>query len=230
MRSRASAGNAGIRNRAAIETVAKRLDRLVEKGRIDAGQRDAAMSRLVVASDADSMGDADLVIEAVVEDLDTKVRVLGSIIPSLRDDAIIASNTSALSISRLGEAIAEPHRTVGMHFFNPAPLMKLVEVIAGDQTERSVVEGVAAIAEGWGKVVAHAADVAGFIVNHVARPYYLEAFRILEDGIAGPDVIDDAMRNVGGFRMGPLELTDLIGQEVRLRSREGVLGLLFFQD
>jgi 3-hydroxybutyryl-CoA dehydrogenase len=125
-------------------------------------------------------------------------------------------------VTSLGNAIGEPHRTIGMHFFNPAPLMKLVEVIAGDRTDPQVVDRTAEIAEGWGKVVARAADVPGFIVNHVARPYYLEAFRIMEDGFAGPDEIDEAMRLLGGFRMGPLELTDLIGQDVNTATTRSV--------
>ena len=120
-------------------------------------------------------------IEAVVEDLDIKSKVLENVIPALRDDCIIATNTSSLSITKIGQAIGQPHRTVGMHFFNPAPIMKLVEVIKGENTCTAVVDRVAEIAVSWGKMVARAADVPGFIVNHVARPYYLEAFRILED-------------------------------------------------
>ena len=206
----------------AIDGVRKRLDRLVEKGRINADQRDAAVDRLRVAGSATSFGACELVIEAVVEDLDAKTAVLRGVVEHLPDDAIIATNTSSLPVSRLGETLGEPHRTVGMHFFNPAPLMKLVEVIAGDRTEPQVVDRTAAIAESWGKVVARAADVPGFIVNHVARPYYLEAFRIMEDGFAGPDEIDAAMRNLGGFRMGPLELTDLIGQDINTATTRSV--------
>ncbi|MCH8211205.1 MAG: 3-hydroxyacyl-CoA dehydrogenase, partial [Planctomycetes bacterium] len=142
--------------------------------------------------------------------------------PALRGDCIIATNTSSLSITKIGETIGQPHRTVGMHFFNPAPIMKLVEVIQGAETDPAVVDRVAEIAVGWGKKVARAADVPGFIVNHVARPYYLEAFRILEDGYASPDVIDGAMKSLGGFRMGPLELTDFIGQDVNTATTRSV--------
>ncbi len=212
--------------RAAIDGVRKRLDRLVEKGRMTADQRDAAVDRLRVAGSPRSFGACELVIEAVVEDLDAKTAVLRSAVEHLPGDAIIATNTSSLAVSRIGETLGEPHRTVGMHFFNPAPLMKLVEVIAGDRTEPRVVDRTAAIAESWGKVVARAADVPGFIVNHVARPYYLEAFRIMEDGLAGPDDIDGAMRDLGGFRMGPLELTDLIGQDVNTATTRSVWAAL----
>ena len=158
----------------------------------------------------------------MVEDLATKAAVLSNVIDRLPDDAIIATNTSSLSVGRLGEAIGQAHRTLGMHFFNPAPLMKLVEVVAGDRTQAGIVDRAVTIAEGWGKVVARAADVPGFIVNHVARPYYLEAFRILEDGVAGPAAVDGAMRDLGGFRMGPLELTDLIGQDVNAATTRSV--------
>ena len=208
--------------RTAIEGIHRRLDRLVEKGRMQAGQRDAAVTRLHTAGSPRCFGGCELVIEAVVEDIDVKTAVLRGVIERLPDNAIIATNTSSLSVTRLGEAIGRPGRTVGMHFFNPAPLMKLVEVVAGDETEPEVVDRTAGIAEGWGKVVARAADVPGFIVNHVARPYYLEALRILEEGLAGPGEIDYAMREIGGFRMGPLELTDLIGQDVNTATSRSV--------
>lgn len=208
--------------RGAVAGVTKRLDRLVEKGRLTTDERDATAARLHVATKAADLAPCELIIEAIVEDLDAKARVLGELLSHLAPDAIIATNTSSLSISRLGEAIGTPRRTVGMHFFNPAPLLKLVEVIAGDQTDAAVVERVAEIAAGWGKTVARAADVPGFIVNHVARPYYLEAFRILEDGYATPAQIDTAMNQLGGFRMGPLELTDLIGQDVNTATTRSV--------
>ncbi len=207
---------------AAIDGVRVRLDRLVEKRRMTRAEADAVAARLRAAGSAADLGSCGLVIEAVVEDLDTKAAVLSKVIKRLPGDAIIATNTSSLSVGRLGEAIGEAHRTVGMHFFNPAPLMKLVEVVAGERTEAGIVDRAAAIAEGWGKVVARAADVPGFIVNHVARPYYLEAFRILEDGVAGAAVVDSAMRDLGGFRMGPLELTDLIGQDVNVATTRSV--------
>ncbi|MHC4414114.1 MAG: 3-hydroxyacyl-CoA dehydrogenase NAD-binding domain-containing protein [Planctomycetota bacterium] len=208
--------------RAAIEGVSKRLDRLVEKGRLGAGERDEAADRLRVAAGPASFRASGLVLEAVVEDFDTKVGVLRSIIPAVAKSAIIATNTSALSISRLGEAIGEARRTVGMHFFNPAPLMKLVEVIAGAKTDGAVVDRVCAIAESWGKTTARAADVPGFIVNHVARPYYLEALRILEEGLATVVEIDEALRDLGGFRMGPLQLIDLIGHDVNAATTRRV--------
>jgi 3-hydroxybutyryl-CoA dehydrogenase len=207
--------------RRALDGVRARFDRLVEKGQMTAAARDEAAGRLRPEGGG-AAASCDLLLEAIVEDQTAKVAALRPLVRALPADAVVASNTSSLSITALGEAIGFPRRFAGMHFFNPAPLMKLVEVVAGRQTDPAVVDRVAAIAEGWGKVVARAADVPGFIVNHVARPYYLEAFRILEEGIAGPQRIDDALRRLGGFRMGPLELTDLIGQDVNTATTRSV--------
>src|SRR5262249_20782403 len=127
---------------------------------------------------------------------------------------IFASNTSSLSITRLGEAVGAGRRLGGMHFFNPAPLMPLVEVIAGAQTDPAVVERIAGYATAWGKTVVHAKDTPGFIVNRVARGYYLEALRMLGEGVAAVDAIDGVMRRLGGFKLGPFELMDLVGIDV----------------
>lgn len=225
----ASAGWTVLLRDVSDEVVAKsitgirlQLDRLVEKGKLAPTDRAGTMSRIHAASAASDLRNCELVIEAIVENMEVKARVLRDLLPLLNDTAIIATNTSSLSVTAIGEAIGQPTRTVGMHFFNPAPVMKLVEVIAGAATQPDVVDRVAAIAEQWGKVVARCKDVPGFIVNHVARPYYLEAFRILEDGYATPQKIDDAMKLLGGFRMGPLELTDLIGQDVNTATTRSV--------
>jgi 3-hydroxybutyryl-CoA dehydrogenase len=180
------------------------------------------VERLRPASGPADLAPAELVIEAIVEDLDVKAKVLSGVVPALAPTAIIATNTSSLSITEIGERIEAPERTCGMHFFNPAPLMQLVEVIAGRATSEMVTNRVADIATSWSKQVARAADVPGFIVNHVARPYYLEAFRILEDGDAAVEEIDGALRRLGGFRMGPFALTDLIGQDVNAATSRSV--------
>jgi len=206
----------------AIDTIHGRFDRLVEKQRISEDECEAAKQRLFRAPTVNELKDCTLVIEAIIEDFDIKVKALRPIVDLLDDSAIIASNTSSLSITKLGDALGIENRFVGMHFFNPAPLMKLVEVVAGKATDPKVVDRVATIAESWGKKVARAADVPGFIVNHVARPYYLEAFRIMEDGYADAQQIDNAMKTVAGFRMGPLELTDLIGQDVNTATTRSV--------
>jgi 3-hydroxybutyryl-CoA dehydrogenase len=208
--------------RRALDGVRARFDRLVEKGQMTAAARDAASARLHAGAEAAAIASCDLLLEAIVEDQAAKVAALRPLVRDLPAGAVVASNTSSLSITALGEAIGCPRRFAGMHFFNPAPLMKLVEVVSGSRTDPAVVDRVAAIAEGWGKVVARAADVPGFIVNHVARPYYLEAFRILEEGYAAAPEIDSTMRELGGFKMGPLELTDLIGQDVNAATSRSV--------
>ncbi len=199
---------------AAVDRIAGRLDRLVEKGRLTPSQRDAARDRLHVAGAIDALADCDLVIEAVVEDLQTKIDVLSRVAKVVSGRCILASNTSSLSISRIALGIGEPARTVGMHFFNPVPLMPLVEIVAGPETRDDVAERAAAIVREWGKTPVRAKDTPGFIVNRVARGYYLEPLRMLGEGIAGIDEIDRIMRTLGGFRMGPFELMDLVGIDV----------------
>ncbi len=206
----------------AIAGIRSRLERMVEKGKLTKDARDEAAARLHAAVNPGDAADASLVIEAVVEDLEVKTRVLANVLGHVGADAVIATNTSSLSVTKLGASVGAPHRVVGMHFFNPAPLLRLVEVVAGDGTDPAVVDRAAAIARSWGKEVARARDVPGFIVNHVARPYYLEAFRVLEDGHARVEEIDGAMKTLGGFRMGPLELTDLIGQDVNTATTRSV--------
>lgn len=205
-----------------LAAVRGQLRRLVEKGRLVDDARDAILARIHVARAPAELRDCDLLIEAVVEDLEIKVRVLRELLPHVSPAAILATNTSSFSVGEIGERIGAAERTCGMHFFNPAPVMRLVEIIAGSRTDPAVADRAAAIAVVWGKTVARAADVPGFIVNHVARPYYLEAFRILEEGWADAAEIDAAMRRLGRFRMGPLELTDLIGQDVNAATTRSV--------
>lgn len=204
----------------AITGIRRRFDRLVEKNRLTADEAEAAAARLQVVGDA--LPACDLVVEAIVEDLDVKTAVLAGVVSQLGPDAIVATNTSSLSVGELGERLGIPQRCCGMHFFNPAPIMKLVEVVRGRGTDDAVVDRVADIAISWGKQVARCADTPGFIVNRVARPYYLEAFRIVEDGISTPDFIDATMKDVGGFRMGPMELTDFIGHDVNTATTRTV--------
>lgn len=196
------------------ETTRRALNKLVEKGKLAARDAELATGRLGIASGPESLRSCDLVIEAIVENLDTKVSTLRPIVAVARPDAVFASNTSSLSISQIGTGIRCAERCVGMHFFNPVPLMPLVEVISGKETARPFTDRVAEIAQSWGKTVVRAADTPGFIVNRVARGYYLEALRMLGEGVAGVDEIDQTMRELGAFRMGPFELMDLIGIDV----------------
>jgi 3-hydroxybutyryl-CoA dehydrogenase len=208
--------------RRAIDGIVRQLDRLVERQKLTAAQRDQAASHLRALPSTGRVPACDLVIEAIVEDFDTKVSVLKPIAAALNEGGFIASNTSSLSITRIADAVGRPDRTIGMHFFNPAPILKLVEIIPGRQTSADVIDRATGIARQWGKTPVRAKDTPGFIVNRVARPFYLEAFRILEEGLAGPGEIDDAVRTLGGFRMGPLELTDLIGQDINTATTRSV--------
>ena len=202
--------------------VTKRLERLVEKGRINQVACDDGVARLNASAEIQDLGNCDLVIEAIVEDLNVKADTLGPIAELLAPDAVIATNTSSLSVSDIADAIKGPERVVGMHFFNPAALMPLVEIIRGKETTTAVADQAAAIANSWGKTVVRASDTPGFIVNRVARPYYLEAWRIYEDGYADVETIDQVMRDSCHFKMGPFELTDLIGQDVNTATTKSV--------
>jgi len=198
----------------AVDGIAKRLDRQVEKSALEAEQRDEIVARIRPAASVAPLRDCELVVEAIVEDLAAKIRALADVARDARQDAIFASNTSSLSIARIGEGLGRPRRTVGMHFFNPVPMMPLVEVISSAQSDRACVERVAAIAREWGKTPVLAKDTPGFIVNRIARGYYLEPLRMLGEGVAGIDEIDGLMKALGGFRMGPFELMDLVGIDV----------------
>lgn len=198
----------------AVAGIRRQLDRLAEKGKLTPAARDAAAARLVVAGGPKALAGCELVIEAVVEKLDVKCRVFRELRAYLPPDAILATNTSSLSVSAIGQGCGAPQMTVGMHFFNPVPLMPLVEIIAGERTAAAVVRRAAEVARLWGKTVVQAKDTPGFIVNRVARGYYLESMRMLDEGIAGVDEIDRTMRTLGGFRMGPFELVDMIGIDV----------------
>lgn len=197
-----------------VEKIKANLGKLVEKGKLSAAERDAAGGRLMVAGAPADFGPADFLVEAVVEDLDVKCQALAPLLAAAKPGAIIASNTSSLSISKIGRGLGVARRTVGMHFFNPVPLMPLVEVIAGEESDPAAVQRTAEIARQWGKTVVHAKDTPGFIVNRVARGYYLESLRMLGEGVGGVDEIDRTLKSLGGFRMGPFELMDLIGIDV----------------
>lgn len=198
----------------AVAGIRRSLERLVEKQKLTRAELDAALGRIAPAASAAELADSELVIEAIVEDLETKIRVLGEVARHARAEAIFASNTSSLSITKLGFGLGAPERTVGMHFFNPVPLMPLVEVISGAHTAPAVAERVHAIAREWKKTPVRVKDTPGFIVNRVARGYYLESLRMHAEGVAGIDEIDGTLKRLGGFRMGPFELMDLIGIDV----------------
>lgn len=200
----------------AVDGIRERLDRSVEKGRTEPGDRDAILGRITPHDGIAALSDVGLAIEAVVEDLTIKREVFRALEAATPATTVLATNTSSLSITQIAESVNDPSRVVGMHFFNPVPVMPLVEVVAGDSTAETSVNFAIETATGWGKTPVRVKDTPGFIVNRVARGYYLEALRLVEDGVAGVDEIDAILRNHGKFRMGPFELMDLVGLDVNL--------------
>ncbi|ABL68313.1 3-hydroxyacyl-CoA dehydrogenase PaaH [Paracoccus denitrificans] len=214
----AEAGRAGI---------VKMLDRQLAKGRLTADDRDAIAARLSVAKAPGDLAPARLVIEAIVEKLEVKRDLFARLEGIVDDAAILATNTSSLSVTAIAAGLRHPGRVAGLHFFNPAPLMRLVEVIAGLASDPSVLDLLHDTALDWGKAPVRATSTPGFIVNRVARPYYAEALRLVEEGAAAPQTIDAILREAGGFRMGPFELMDLIGHDVNFAVTRSVFDAYF---
>ena len=204
----------------AHDAIGSALAREVSKGRLDQVRADEVLARIqragTTSEDLDAFRDCDIVIEAVAEELSTKQTLFRALENVVARDAILATNTSSLSIAAIGGATAHADRVIGMHFFNPAPLMALVEIVPAITTAAEVTERTDALASAWGKTSVVATDTPGFIVNRIARPFYGESLRILEEGLADVATIDWSMREVGGFRMGPFELMDFIGNDVNL--------------
>lgn len=211
-----------------LAQIRRNLDKRVEKGRLSVVERDDTLARLVpVSDDGVAMRDVGLAIEVIAEQLDAKVAVLGALAAQLAPDTIIASNTSSLSITALAARLPRPERVVGMHFFNPATVLPLVEVVSGRATSPLVAARIAATARAWGKVPVACRSTPGFIVNRVARPYYGEALRMLQERAATPATLDAVMREAGGFKMGPCELMDLIGHDVNFAVTRSVFESFF---
>lgn len=198
----------------AIAGIRATLGKLADKGKISAATADAAAARLQVASASTELADAALVVEAVVERLDVKRALFAELEGIVGAGCILASNTSSISITAIAAGLQRPQRVLGMHFFNPAQLMALVEVVSGLATDPALAQAVFDLAAAWGKTPVHTKSTPGFIVNRVARPYYAEALRLLGEQAADAATLDAVMREAGGFRMGPFELMDLIGHDV----------------
>ena len=213
------------KSKAALEKI---LARLVVKGRIDEAEKSRIQGNIQHVNSLKDLGDSNLTIEAIIENLDIKKKVFSELETYVADDCIIASNTSSLSIASIASSLQKPERCVGIHFFNPAPLMKLVEVVPCIQTSQEILDKAVATISDWKKVVAVAKDTPGFIVNRVARPFYGEALRIYEEGIADFETIDNAMKTIGGFRMGPFQLMDFIGNDVNYTVTETVFTTFYF--
>lgn len=206
----------------------KIMDRLLEKGKINSEEKQRIQNNIKYVNSLKELKDSDLTIEAIVENLDIKKNVFSTLEKFVSDDCIIASNTSSLSIASIASSLQKPERCIGIHFFNPAPLMKLVEVIPAIQTSEETLKISVKTITDWGKIVAVAKDTPGFIVNRVARPFYGEALRIYEEGIASFAEIDTAMKEIGGFRMGPFELMDFIGNDVNYTVTETVFEAFYY--
>ncbi|RIA10622.1 3-hydroxybutyryl-CoA dehydrogenase [Flavobacteriaceae bacterium MAR_2010_72] len=206
----------------------KILARLVEKGRIDSEVKKRIQTNISYVERLKDLEDSDLTIEAIVEKLDIKKTVLSELEVYVSESCIIASNTSSLSVASIASSLKRPERCIGIHFFNPAPLMQLVEVIPAIQTSKEVLEKSVGTISGWNKTVAIAKDTPGFIVNRVARPFYGESLRIYEEGIADFATIDHSLKTLGGFKMGPFELMDFIGNDVNYIVTETVFAAFYY--
>ncbi|MDN3605461.1 3-hydroxyacyl-CoA dehydrogenase NAD-binding domain-containing protein [Kaistella yonginensis] len=211
-----------------LEGLQKILARLVEKNKIDFDESENIYNRIQFCTELKDFKDCDLVIEAIVENKEIKTKVFQQLEEIVADNCIISSNTSSISITSLSSELKNPKRFIGIHFFNPAPLMPLVEVIPGLLTEKNLAHEITALMESWGKIPVIAKDVPGFIVNRIARPFYGEALRIVEENIATPEQVDEAMRTLGNFKMGPFELMDLIGIDVNFSVTKTVFADYFY--
>lgn len=198
----------------AIDGIRTRLESRVARGKLSAQASEQTLQRLMPVTDIHALAAADLVIEAASEQMAVKKALFAELAEICPAKTLLTSNTSSISITAIAADLRHPERVAGLHFFNPAPVMKLVEVVSGLATSGEVVEQLSQLAVNWGKQPVRCQSTPGFIVNRVARPYYAEAWRALEEQVAAPEVIDAALRDGAGFPMGPLELTDMIGQDV----------------
>ena len=218
----------------AIETaenkLKKILNRMVEKERITQQENNEIFEKINFTKEITEVSGSELVIEAIIENLEIKQKVFTEIETLVDEDCIIASNTSSLSIASIASALKKPERVVGIHFFNPAPLMPLVEIIPAIQTSENTLNKAKSIIDSWKKVTVVAKDTPGFIVNRVARPFYGEALRIYEEGVANFATIDWALKEIGGFRMGPFELMDYIGNDINYTVTETVFSSFYFDS
>lgn len=213
----------------AVAGLRAQFAKLADKGKISLEAANAAAGRLVVAQQLTDLSDAHLVIEAIVENLQAKQALFSALEALVSADCIFGTNTSSISVTAIGAALQTPQRLAGLHFFNPAPLMALVEIVSGLATDRAVADTLFATAAAWGKTPVHAKSTPGFIVNRVARPYYAEAMRLLTEGASDCATLDAVMREAGGFRMGPFELMDMIGHDVNFAVTRSVWNA-FFND
>ncbi len=218
--------------RKGVHAIGKSLDRLVEKKRMNTGAAADALDRISVVSGGEgnltSLAGCGVVIEAVIEQLGVKQALFRDLESVVGSSCILATNTSSLSVTAIASACSRPERVIGIHFFNPATVLPLVEIIPGLRTDKELTSRSRAMVDSWGKTTVVASDTPGFIVNRVARPFYGEALRIFEEGVADRATIDWAMREIAGFRMGPFELMDFIGNDINLAATIAVFEGTFF--
>lgn len=212
----------------AKQKLTKILARLVEKGRIAVGEDQAILGRIQMVTDMQAYADCNIVIEAIIENIDIKKSVFQQLENITNQDCILATNTSSLSVAAIAASCQKAERVIGIHFFNPAPLMKLVEIIPAIQTSQATLEAATNLIDSWKKLTVVTKDTPGFIVNRVARPFYGESLRILEEGIADVATIDWAMKELAGFRMGPFTLMDYIGNDINYTVTETVFKAFYY--
>jgi len=205
------------------------LQKLVEKGKIEAPFAEEIINNIFWTDSLADLATSDLVIEAIIEEISIKKKLFAEIELIVSSNCILASNTSSLSITAIASACKISERVIGIHFFNPAPIMDLVEIIPAIQTQQNITDLILQVITSWKKTVVLAKDTPGFIVNRIARPYYSEALRIMEEGIANIETIDYAMTQLGGFKMGPFALMDFIGHDVNFRVTESVFQSFYFE-
>ncbi len=206
----------------------KTLTKLVDKQKISAEKMTEILANISIATELKDFKDCELIIEAIIENKEIKTKVFTELEKHVSESCVIGSNTSSISITSLGAELQKPERFIGIHFFNPAPLMPLVEIIPSLLTEKSLAEKIYNLMKDWGKTPVIAKDIPGFIVNRIARPYYGEGLRIVEENIATVEQVDEAMKTLGNFRMGPFELMDLIGVDVNFSVTKTVYNEYFY--
>jgi 3-hydroxybutyryl-CoA dehydrogenase len=219
----------------AIDSIGKSSSKLLEKRKISEEDHAAVTNRLSIANSFSDFATCDLIIEAIVENIEIKKKIFAELESIVKPDCILATNTSSLSVTSIASACKYSRRVIGMHFFNPATILPLIEIVPGIQTDTNTVNMLREVANNWGKTPVIARDTPGFIVNRIARPFYGESIRILEEqwngvpaGINGMATIDWAMKELGGFRMGPFELMDLIGNDINFTVTETVWKQMFY--
>jgi 3-hydroxybutyryl-CoA dehydrogenase len=220
-----------------VDSINKSSSKLVEKGKISKEDHTAVINRLVVAESMRDLSTCDIVIEAIVENIEIKKKVFSELESIVNEQCILATNTSSLSVTSIASSCRNSGRVAGMHFFNPATILPLVEIVPGIQTDVAIVNRIKELTSNWGKVPVIARDTPGFIVNRIARPFYGESIRILEEqwrgipsGAVGMATIDWAMKELGGFKMGPFELMDLIGNDINFTVTETVWKQMFYDS